>query len=39
MGRASRLLALALLALTVVTGLWTSLDLFRQSPLEVLREE
>jgi putative ABC transport system permease protein len=33
------LLALVLLALTVVTGLWTSTALFRQSALEVLRAD
>ena len=33
------LLALVLVALPVATGLWTSLDLFRRPPLEVLREE
>ena len=32
-------LALTLVALPVATGLWTSLDLFRRSPLAVLREE
>jgi putative ABC transport system permease protein len=32
-------LALILLALTVVTGLWTSTALFRQSALEVLRAD
>jgi putative ABC transport system permease protein len=32
-------LALAMLALTVVTGLWTSTTLFRQSALEVLRAD
>ena len=32
-------LAAVLLALPVATGLWTSLDLFRRSPLEVLRED
>ncbi len=33
------LLAAVLVALPVATGLWTSLDLFRRSPLAVLREE
>ena len=33
------ILALVLVALPVTTGLWTSLDLFRRSPLAVLREE
>jgi len=32
-------LALAMLALTVATGLWTSATLFRQSALEVLRAD
>ena len=32
-------LALTLLALTIVTGLWTSAALFRQSALDVLRAE
>jgi putative ABC transport system permease protein len=33
------LLALTMVALTVLTGLWNSLDVFRRAPLEVLREE
>lgn len=33
------ILAVVLVALPVTTGLWTSLDLFRRSPLAVLREE
>jgi putative ABC transport system permease protein len=33
------LLALLTVALTVITGLWTSFSLFRQSALEVLRAE
>ncbi|MBP6668753.1 MAG: FtsX-like permease family protein [Gemmatimonadales bacterium] len=33
------ILATVLVALPVATGLWTSLDLFRRSPLAVLREE
>ncbi len=32
-------LAVVLVALPVTTGLWTSLDLFRRSPLAVLRED
>lgn len=33
------LLALGLVALTTITGLWSSLDLMRRPPLEVLRDE
>ncbi len=33
------LLAAVLVALTVITGLWNSLDVFRRTPMEVLRSE
>jgi putative ABC transport system permease protein len=33
------LLGALLVALTVITGLWNSLDVFRRTPMEVLREE
>jgi putative ABC transport system permease protein len=33
------LLALLLVAITIFTGLWSSLDVFRRPPLEVLRTE
>src|SRR5690606_32233255 len=33
------LLALGLVALTTITGLWSSLELMRRPPLEVLRDE
>ncbi len=32
-------LALVLVALTVITGLWNSLDVFRRTPVEVLRAD
>jgi putative ABC transport system permease protein len=33
------ILALTMIGLTIVTGLWNSLDVFRRPPLEVLRAE
>jgi putative ABC transport system permease protein len=33
------IIALTMIALTVATGLWNSLDVFRRAPLEVLRAE
>ncbi len=33
------LLALLMIAITILTGLWSSLDVFRRPPLEVLRAE